>query len=438
MKRSHRTAIGRLPHVFGGSLLALAMAMGSPAHAEDAQTTESEASDDESPESTADNPEKGSAADTEAAGSAEDDGHAEDDGAENDGAENDGVETNTGSQLVVIAGNDEELVDAVAAELRAAGFDVVFVPPQPNGEKEATIVSIERVGGSVVVHASRPDGDLDAELPESTDADGMADRDATALRTAEAIRSMVNTPKKKSTPKAPKKSKGKGAKPPPVLHAPVVPSPTYGKDDVDPDLQEIPVLRAGIMAGGGMVGDDPSLTLGLSLRGQVTPHFNVSAHVLGTRSVFEKDFNDNRFDIYGARGAVVANWEILGAHNSWTPSIGGGFFGEYRSWEGTIPGSPSPCPEPYLCVQGFPSEEHLEGSMGGAGLIATAGISVARPWRFRFDVMADLRMVTVELDGNGHDYMIGEIRPTVLATFGLEFDFITRGAPSKAKQTAKR
>lgn len=339
---------------------------------------------------------------------------------------------------IVISGDDADLVDAVAAELRAAGFDVIVVAPDPKPTEHATIVNIERIGDSVVVHAVRSDGELDAELLETEDGDGMTDRDATALRAAEAIRSLVTTPKKKPGPPPPAAPETPAPAAVPTVPAVVPATVNVGADGVtEPaEIRQMPVFRMALFSGGGIVARDPSLVVGLSLRGQLSRYMNIAGLVMATKNVDDDGHEGSMFDIYGARAALLTSWEILGADNVWTPSLGGGVIGDFRYWNG---------------IGGFGHDETVltyytpvyEGGSGGVGLAATAGISVAKPWRFRFDVHADVRMVTWELFGDGHDQVASDLAPSVVGTFGIEYDFITKpvlaaAPPSSPRTTAGR
>jgi hypothetical protein len=336
----------------------------------------------------------------------------------------------------------------VVAELRAAGFDVVVVAPDPEASESATIVSVERIGDSVVVHATRDDGELEAELLEPGDQDGMTNRDATALRTAEAIRSLVTTPGKKpkaDEPEAPPSAHPLPPEPPPIPDTPPVPDASWsGKDDVEPltEVRDMPVFRMGLFSGGGMLTPSPALVLGASARLQLAPKLNIAAVLMGSKNVGDTEINGFEYDVWGARGSVLMSWEILGADNVWTPSLGGGVFGEFRYWEMTgsyviQQGGGGDCGADTcvpIAVTEYATLVH-DGAMAGAGASAKAGISVARPFRFRFDVHADLRMLTVELDGSGHDQMAPALAPSILGTFGIEYDFVTRRV---VEQTAKR
>lgn len=348
------------------------------------------------------------------------------------------------ARTIVISGDDAELVESVAAELRAAGFDVVIVAPNPRATDDAAIVSVERIGDSVVVHAQRADGVLDAELLESSEGDGMSDGQATALRAAEAIRSLVTTPKKKRRKaKPPVEPAPETAAPPvtaepettpPVPETPPIPTATWpGRDGIEGEIHNLPVVRIGLFGGGGVVVPAPTFALGVSLRGQVTPHFNVAGMVIGTRNLGADGFEDEHHNIYGVRAALLASWEILGADHSWTPTLGGGLFAEARYWEGDGFGHDEPIPLGRYETSLY--SPFYDGAMAGAGLVATAGFSIAHPFRFRFDVLADVRMITVELDGIGHDDMAPELAPSIIGTIGFEYDLITR--PVRAK-TARR
>lgn len=178
----------------------------------------------------------------------------------------------------------------------------------------------------------------------------------------------------------------------------------------------------------------PTVVVGLSLRGQLSRHMNIAALVMATKNVDEHDREEGVFDIYGARAALLSSWEIFGADHAWTPSLGGGVVGEFRYWNG---------------IGGFDHDEPVlsyytpvyEGSLVGVGLAATAGISVAQPWRFRFDIHADVRMVTWELFGDGHEQVASDFAPSVLGTFGIEYDFVTEPvlAPvARSNDTARR
>jgi hypothetical protein len=153
---------------------------------------------------------------------------------------------------------------------------------------------------------------------------------------------------------------------------------------------------------------------------------------MGTKNLGDGDFESGRHDdVAGARASLLASWEILGADNFWTPTLGGGVFGEMRAWERSSPIAG-------LVTPREPSEDPLlDGSVVGAGMSATMGVSIARPWRFRFDLYADMRLATWELSGTGHADLAPELVPSVLATLGVEYDLVSR-AMLKPKTSARR
>lgn len=346
------------------------------------------------------------------------------------------VEQDSERPVIVISGEDDELVASVAAELRAAGFEVLVLPAESDPHPSATNVNIERVGDSVIVHAARPDGKLEAELMEPKNADGLTDRDATALRTAEAIRSLATTPAKVVTAQP-------AAAEPPTAPAAVIAEPTpasvspdpppvpaattwSGQDTVQHEVHEMPVVRLALFAGAGYLAPEPALVGGVSLRGQITPKFNIAGLLMGSKNIDHDDHHDTDLELYSARAALLASWEILGADHLWTPSIGGGMFAELRYWRfAGFRSLDEPPPRDDILLSAS-SVGLTEGAMASGGLAATAGISVAHPWRFRFDIHADVRMIDVQLDGAGHDEMAPELAPSVMATVGIEYDFITR------------
>jgi hypothetical protein len=271
------------------------------------------------------------------------------------------------------------------------------------------------------------------------DADGMTDRDATALRTAEAIRSLATTPAAKSpkSPASPNKPAAPVApatlEPPPIPDGPDAPAvPEVSRwpgEDALPtpgEILEVPVLRVGAFAGAGFITPMPTVAAGLSLRGQISPKFNIAALIMGTKNIDEGD-EELDHDIYSARASLLASWEILGANHSWTPSIGGGLFGEFRYWNysGWTALDEGPRGDEITLGSSYYTPVH-EGALVGVGFAATAGISIAHPWRFRFDVHADMRMIDVAVDGSGQEEMAPELGSSVLGTFGIEYDFITK------------
>ncbi len=350
---------------------------------------------------------------------------------------------------IIISGDDAELVASVAAELRAAGFDVIILAADaPKTGSDGTLVNIERIGDSVVVHAHRKDGALEAELPRSERADGMTHDDATALRAAEAIRSLVVAPgaraaeadvpddpaTKPATEPDPADAAAERAavtllSPEPIAIS--MPLRTTRGDVLRPreeDILRLPVLRASLFSGGGFLAPFPAMVVGVGLRGQVAPKLNIAGLITGMKDLGHNGPGGD-YDVFSARATILASWEILGADNFWTPTLGGGLFGEAREWTGVN--------ERLANVgSGDPSTIFFDGSMIGMGLAATAGISVARPWRFRFDIHADVRVATWEGSGNGQDEFAPEYAPSVLGTFGIEYDLIERAV--LRKNTASR
>ncbi len=351
---------------------------------------------------------------------------------------------------IVLSGDDPELVEAVVAELRAAGFDVIVLAATASAdgadeasEPRGTIVNIERVGDSVIVRATRAEGELDAELLAS-ESDGMTNQEATALRTAEAIRSLVTTPSPKTRPPAgAPEVEDTPAPPAPAASMPPTPPPASpaagsGRPPASPlgpdldadaawapgDIRDLPVLRLAVFGGGGLSSPSPFALAGLGLRGQLTRSVSMAGLVMAGKSVGEYDDDSVHYDIWGVRAALLTSWEILGADNVWTPSIGGGVVGELQNWSGISALSvdddvPPVASSTYMLP-------HYDGSLLGVGLAATAGISVGHPWRFRFDVMADVRMLTIALDGAPPDDVAPTLAPTVMGMVGLEYDLVTR------------
>ncbi len=352
-------------------------------------------------------------------------------------------------QTIVITGDDAELVKSVAAELRAAGFVVVIVAHDTEANANATVVNIERIGDSVVVHATPWHGELRAELLDPADSDGMTDLDATALRTAEAIRSLVTTPigeKRSASPGAntaddhdapdaatSSESPSINTDPPPVPPATIRP-----KMDVamrHPPHDRIPVFRMGLFGGAGFLAPSPAMVVGLSMRGQLSPDFNIAGLLMGSKNIGDVDFGSGAFDIFSARATMLTSWEMLGANHAWTPSLGAGVFGDVRRWV-RVPfgGDMVPLSGDNVLMTTI-GRGLSEGSAAGVGLAMVAGISVSHPWRLRFDVHANMQLFTVELDGGSHDEMAPTLEPSVLGTIGFEYDFVTRPT---VEHTARR
>jgi hypothetical protein len=339
---------------------------------------------------------------------------------------------------IVIGGDDAELVDAVAAELRAAGFDVVIVAPEPRPMPDAAVVTLERQGESVVVHATRPDGKLEAELVAPGGDAGMSKREVTAIQTAEAIRSLVaaRAPRPEPAPPAPPEAPAvpeaplpPPAPPPLTQLAPMAPPAWIPAPDAALPSREQVVFRLGLVGGGGYAPPLPTLATGVSLRGQINPHLNVTGLLLAMPQIGDGEVQDYYVSAFGARGSLLLSWEILGVDHIWTPSIGGGLSAEYRFWD--------MAPMPYRTAE-LPSESvadmtyESQGSAIGVGVTATVGFSFSRPWRGRVDLFSDLRMARFVIADRHADIAMPAFAPSILATVGFEYDLVREVVPARA------
>jgi len=311
---------------------------------------------------------------------------------------------------IVLVGDDPRLVGAVAAELRAAGLRVTVLSgmPGPGPAGGAPVVRLERRGDSVVVHtAVTIGGGARSQLRASDDGDGLAAGDATALRVAEAIRLSVAP-----SPEPADESQAAA----PEEHRPRVPS--RSRADATPDEETappaMPVLR-GVVLGGGGVNPEPAVVLGGGLRGQITPRVNASGLVLATGSMDPGDHAEAP-TMQSVKLALMASWEVLGATSSWSPAVGGGLVWEYRWWE------------KLTYEQGVPVDTAYEGGQMGLGYAVMAGIRSGPPFRFRFDVYADVRSQSWEVHGSGHHHpdVEADVDATLMATVGADIDFYSR------------
>jgi hypothetical protein len=348
--------------------------------------------------------------------------------------------------VIVIGGDDAELIEAVTAELRAAGFEVIAVGDDaPSGTK----VVLERRGEAVVLHTTRPDGKLEAELVAPEGEAGMSRREVTAIQTAEAIRSLVAARRKAeeqapAAPAAPAPPEAPLPPPAPVPLAPVslAPAPPpppmpmwYPSADVLQPAAERVVLRLGMVGGGGFVPPIASLAVGATLRGQLNSHLHMGGLLLAMPQIGEGEVEQYNMSTFAARGALMIGWDMLGAENFWTPSLGGGLSVEYRGWEMT--------PSPYSPLASEPQGNQstifyeTQGGAIGVGLTATIGVSISRPWRGRFDILTDLRVNTFALDGSHADLAMPRFSPSVLAVVGFEYDLVREWSATPAA-TARR
>ncbi len=355
-----------------------------------------------------------------------------------------------GKKTIVLTGEDEDLTADVAAELRAAGFEVIVIPPGGGlevAEDDApTVVAVRQEGDLVVVQATVVDQVVGAEVAP-TGEDGMSGRDAAALRAAETIRHLVNAQSPAKTPDAvPAEATQPEPEPEKVIKVPSVAitvEDDLGADAVRPG-REVPVFRLGAHGGVAALGFQntygerafaPSWAVGLNLVGDVAPNADLRGQL-----TFMRNFDDRNYgqgDVWAARANLLAEWQAFGSDAKFTPVLGGGLYGEvmrnedhYEEWYDWSDDFYDPDTGDYSGpVQGYAyiQEDRL---MFNSGLTASAGLTAGRGFRFRLDAQASLQLLSL----GGHDTFY--VVPSAMITAGLDWDVVT--TTPEPNQVARR
>lgn len=355
-----------------------------------------------------------------------------------------------GKKTIVLTGEDEDLTADVAAELRAAGFEVVVIPPgggiEVSEDDAPTVVAVRQEGALVVVQATMVDQVVDAEVAHGGE-DGMSGRDAAALRAAETIRHLVNAQSRSKTPDAvPDDEPETEPEPAKVIQVPSVAitvEDDLAADTVNPS-REVPVFRLGAHGGVAALGYQntygerafaPSWAAGLSLVGDVAPNADLRGQL-----TFMRNFDDRHYgegDVWSARATFIAEWQAFGSDAKFTPVLGGGLYGEvmrnddhHEAWYDWSDEFYDPETGDYWGpVQdvAYIQEERL---MFNSGLTASAGLTAGRGFRFRLDAQASLQLLSL----GGHDTFY--VVPSAMITAGLDWDVVT--TTPEPKQVAGR
>ena len=342
---------------------------------------------------------------------------------------------------IYLGGQDGELVDGVAAELEAAGYDVRQLDDgdaQPTGQ--LAVVGLWRDEGEIVVKVHLPEASGVERIRQAEDDSGMRVEDATALRIAEAIRSLVQTaprsaaiaqfygmppPPPPPTPPPPPPA----APPPPPGWSPFGHPPPPPPFDVpaEPDAPpSMPMFRLGATAGVYAAEPTAGGTIGVTLRGQLLPILTLGGSVHYFISLGEHKNADHKWDSSGMTWQLFSDWEILGADNGWTPHIGAG----WRSELGFHHGSPLSFPQTALPVDGMTL---------ATGVVGRAGFNIAAPWRFRLDVESGARLLSTRF---AEVSAISDSTPAPAFVFGLragvEYDLVQSKPPPTWSRSASR
>ncbi len=347
------------------------------------------------------------------------------------------VGSRASAEAIVLSGEDSQLVDSVAAELRSAGFEVLVAPAE-TATGGRTVVSVHRVGESISILTIDNTDSVHVQSERATvktsrAGAGMDASGATALRVAEAVRLLLarSSAHRGPTPheRLPEPLRGSASPPrgsasPPRISASPPRNPTFEAGSAASTNLEVGVLGLSLFGGSGYVAPSPAVAFGFAARGHASQHLDVAAIVMGTVGVGQALRKQHARHNYTAKTALVASWNMLGPEHGWVPSIGTGIVVDYRWWRNN--------------VHNERADDDQQGSRGAFGVALTAGISFAHPLRFRFDVYGDVDLVNWKDVGDGHGEMAPLFVPSVLGVVGFEYDIVSRSAAPTGTNAAKR
>ncbi|MEM1029849.1 MAG: hypothetical protein AAGN82_05830 [Myxococcota bacterium] len=364
---------------------------------------------------------------------------------EDDAGKGSGGEATTTGTTIALTGEDDELTQAVAAELRAAGYEVLVLAPgssvDVSAEDAPVLVSVRQEGELVLVEATVVDEVVDATVAPA-EQDGMPDRDAVALRAAETIRMLVSSaPEETSPEEAPAAPEAKPKKAP--SSSPTV-TVNVGSDEVRPDavIPERKGIVINVGAHGGIAalgyrnGFDTQVTtrawgLGANVGVDLGREFDLRGTLTFYRGAEDDPFNDG--DVWAVRAGGGVDWPFLGQDNLISPLIGGGVYGEYLRAENFAEVALNE-PSPFGDEPSFETVSFEERLVNG-GLTAHVGVTAGRSFRVRFDVVGSLQLFS--FGGENDDQ---RPIPSAMAMLGFEWDALDfrRRTPSPTTVAARR